>query len=142
MGKASIISLDKVRVAREDRLFRRDTLRAVKLANMLYAEMMNDIYEIHLLWEDSEMYECTSSKQSLVGYKKSLKILTSLVKSCITDLRGNIKKMDFLQSTCLNLVTVKLQVRIVEETYDLIEEIEEYEKEYKEISGWLWKELR
>ena len=141
MGKASIISLDEVRVAREDRLFRRDTLRAVKLANMLYAEMMNDIYEIHLLWEDSEMYKCTSSKQSLVGYKKSLKILTSLVKSCITDLRGNIKKMDFLQSTCLNLVTVKLQVRIVEETYDLIEEIEEYEKEYKEISGWLWKEL-
>lgn len=142
MGKASIISLDEVRVAREDRLFRRDTFRAVKLANMLYAEMMNDIYEIHLLWEDSEMYECTFSKQSLIGYKKSLKILTSLVKSCITDLRGNIKKMDFLQSTCLNLVTVKLQVRIVEETYDLIEEIEEYEKEYKEISGWLWKELR
>lgn len=142
MGKASIISLDEVRVAREDRLFRRDTLRAVKLANMLYAEMMNDIYEIHLLWEDSEMYECTSSKQSLVWYKKSLKILTSLVKSCVVDLRGNIKKMDFLQSTCLNLVTVKLQVRIVEETYDLIEEIEEYEKEYKEISGWLWKELR
>lgn len=142
MGKASIISLEEVKVAREDELFRRDTLRAVKLANMLYAEMMNDIYEIHLLWEDSEMYECTSSKQSLVGYKKSLKILTSLVKSCITDLRGNIKKMDFLQSTCLNLVTVKLQVRIVEETYDLIEEIEEYEKEYKEISGWLWKELR
>lgn len=142
MGKASIISLDEVRVAMEDRLFRRDTLRAVKLANMLYAEMMNDIYEIHLLWEDSDMYECTSSKQSLVGYKKSLKILASLVKSCITDLRGNIKKMDFLQSTCLNLVTVKLQVRIVEETYDLIEEIEEYEKEYKEISGWLWKELR
>lgn len=141
MGKASIISLDEVRVAREDRLFRRDTLRAVKLANMLYAEMMNDIYEIHLLWEDLEMYECTSSKQSLVGYKKSLKILTSLVKSCVVDLRGNIKKMDFLQSTCLNLVTVKLQVRIVEETYDLIEEIEEYEKEYKEISGWLWKEL-
>lgn len=142
MGKASIISLEEVKVAREDMLFRRDTLRAVKLANMLYAEMMNDIYEIHLLWEDSEMYECTFSKQSLVGYKKSLKILTSLVKSCITDLRGNIKKMDFLQSTCLNLVTVKLQVRIVEETYDLIEEIEEYEKEYKEISGWLWKELR
>lgn len=142
MGKASIISLDEVRVAREDRLFRRDTLRAVKLANTLYAEMMNDIYEIHLLWEDLEMYECTSSKQSLVGYKKSLKILTSLVKSCVVDLRGNIKKMDFLQSTCLNLVTVKLQVRIVEETYDLIEEIEEYEKEYKEISGWLWKELR
>ncbi len=142
MGKASIISLDKVRVAREDMLFRRDTLRAVKLANMLYAEVMNDIYEIHLLWEDSEMYECTSSKQSLVGYKKSLKILASLVKSCVTDLRGNIKKMDFLQSTCLNLVTVKLQVRVVEETYDLIEEIEEYEKEYKEISGWLWKELK
>lgn len=142
MGKASIISLDEVRVAREDMLFRRDTLRAVKLANMLYAEVMNDIYEIHLLWEDSEMYECTSSKQSLVGYKKSLKILASLVKSCVTDLRGNIKKMDFLQSTCLNLVTVKLQVRVVEETYDLIEEIEEYEKEYKEISGWLWKELR
>lgn len=142
MGKASIISLEEVKVAREDRLFRRDTFRAVKSANTLYAEMMNDIYEIHLLWEDSEMYECTSSKQSLVGYKKSLKILTSLVKSCITDLRGNIKKMDFLQSTCLNLVTVKLQVRIVEETYDLIEEIEEYEKEYKEISGWLWKELR
>lgn len=142
MGKASIISLEEVKVAREDRLFRRDTLRAVKLANMLYAEMMNDIYEIHLLWEDSEMYECTFSKQSLVGYKKSLKILTSLVKSCVADLRGNIKKMDFLQSTCLNLVTVKLQVRIVEETYDLIEEIEEYEKEYKEISGWLWKELR
>lgn len=142
MGKASIISLDEVRVAREDMLFRRDTLRAVKLANMLYAEVMNDIYEIHLLWEDSEMYECTSSKQSLVGYKKSLKILASLVKSCVTDLRGNIKKMDFLQSTCLNLVTVKLQVRVVEETYDLIEEIEEYEKEYKEISGWLWKELK
>lgn len=142
MGKASIISLEEVRVAREDMLFRRDTLRAVKLANMLYAEVMNDIYEIHLLWEDSEIYECTSSKQSLVGYKKSLKILASLVKSCVTDLRGNIKKMDFLQSTCLNLVTVKLQVRVVEETYDLIEEIEEYEKEYKEISGWLWKELR
>ena len=142
MGKASIISLDEVKVAREDRLFRRDTLRAVKLANMLYAEMMNDIYEIHLLWEDSEMYECTSSEQSLVGYKKSLKILASLVKSCVAELRGNIKKLDFLQSTCLNLVTVKLQVRIVEETYDLIEEIEAYEKEYKEISGWLWKEFR
>lgn len=141
MGKASIISLEEVKVAREDMLFRRDTLRAVKLANMLYAEMMNDIYEIHLLWEDSEMYECTSSKQSLVGYKKSLKILASLVKSCVAELRGNIKKLDFLQSICLNLVTVKLQVRIVEETYDLIEEIEEYEKEYKEISG-LWKEFR
>lgn len=141
MGKASIISLDEVKVAREDRLFRRDTLRAVKLANMLYAEVMNDICEIHLLWEDSEMYKCTSSDYALVGYKRSLKILASLVKSCVTDLRRNIKKLDILQGTCLNLVTGNLQVRIAKEMYELMEEIEEYEKEYKEISG-LWKELR
>lgn len=141
MSKASIISLDEIKVAREDELFRRDTLNAVKLANMLYAEMMNDVCEIHLLWEDSEMYKCTSSEYALVGYKRSLKILASLVKSCVADLRRNIKKLDFLQGTCLNLVTGDLQVRIVEETYDLMEEIKEYKKEYKEISG-LWKELR
>lgn len=141
MGKASIISLNDVKVAREDELFRRDTLSAVKSANTLYAEMMNDICEIHLLWEDSEMYKCTSSDYALVGYKRSLKILASLVKSCVTDLRRNIKKLDFLQSTCLNFVTGDLQVRIEKEMYELMEEIEEYEKEYKEISG-LWKELR
>lgn len=141
MSKASIISLDEIKVAREDELFRRDTLNAVKLANMLYAEMMNDICEIHLLWEDSEMYEYTSSKQSLVGYIRSLKILASLVKSCVADLRRNIKKLDFLQGTCLNLVTGDLQVRVEKEMYELMEEIEEYEKEYKEISG-LWKELK
>ena len=141
MGKASIISLDEIKVAREGELFRRDTLNAVKLANMLYAEMMNDVCEIHLLWEDSEMYKCTSSECALVGYKRSLKILASLVKSCVVDLRRNIKKLDFLQGTCLNLVTGDLQVRIEKEIYELMEEIEEYEKEYKEISG-LWKELR
>lgn len=141
MSKASIISLDEIKVAREDELFRRDTLNAVKLANMLYAEMMNDVCEIHLLWEDSEMYKCTSSEYALVGYKRSLKILASLVKSCVADLRRNIKKLDFLQSTCLNLVTGDLQVRIEKEIYELMEEIEEYEKEYKEISR-LWKGLR
>lgn len=141
MSKASIISLDEIKVAREDELFRRDTLNAVKLANMLYAEMMNNICEIHLLWEDSEMYKCTSSEYALVGYKRSLKILASLVKSCVADLRRNIKKLDLLQGTCLNLVTGDLQVRIEKEIYELMEEIEEYEKEYKEISG-LWKELR
>lgn len=141
MSKASIISLDEIKVAREDELFRRDTLNAVKLANMLYAEMMNDVCEIHLLWEDSEMYKCTSSDYALVGYKRSLKILASLVKSCVADLRRNVKKLDFLQGTCLNLVTGDLQVRIEKEIYELMEEIEEYGKEYKEISG-LWKELR
>lgn len=138
MGKAPIISLDEVKIAREDELFRRDTLNAVKLANMLYAEMMNDICEIHLLWEDSEMYECTYSKYTLLSYKRSLKILASLVKSCVTDLRRSIKKMDFLQSTCLSFMTEGLQVRIARERYELMEELEEYEKEYKEISG-LWR---
>lgn len=141
MSRASVISLDEVKVAREDEIFRRDTLSAIKTANTVYAEAMNDMSEVYLLWEDSEMYKHTCSEDALESYEKSLKLLASLVRSCGDDLRRNIKKMEFLQTACLNPLTGSMQWKIETEMYELMEEIKEYEKEYKEISG-LWRESK
>lgn len=117
MSNTSIIYFDEAVEEKENRDFRRDVFEAVKQSSLLYVDILDSM---------SEAY----SK----GYYKSLKLLASMVKSCRDILEKDVNKLNSLQSRYyLNLLSGGKQYRLETEMYELMDEIDEYEKEYADL---------